>query len=122
MNDQNNPRDAESDYADRIKLTVALLGKNNKASDVMLARQLGRNVLLEELGAIEEPYRALQPYEIDSNQRDNFAVHTREDIVMVYSLAVRANEQLYEIRSLVRILIALLFFLTVLFFISVIWR
>ncbi len=95
---------AEAAFVSAVRVTESLMGRGNAGADKELARVLARNILREELGAFEDPLKAIGPYDLDSKTANTLLAHARQDIAMVYSLVSRANEQLYQVIAMVRAL------------------
>jgi hypothetical protein len=100
-------------YSRAIKRIEALHGRSGASLDVAKAQALAKNIIGEELGAFGHGTDAPIAFVIDETRRDKLLANAREDIAMLYSLAVRANEQLYELSRLVTrifwLLVGLLF-------------
>ena len=95
---------AEAAFVSAVRVTENLMGRGNSGADKELARVLAKNILREELGAFEDPLKAIEPYDLDSKTANSLLTHARQDIAMVYSLVSRANEQLYQVIAMVRVL------------------
>jgi len=91
---------AEETYAQGLKMSAILHGTGNVSADVDRASLLAKNILDEELGAFNEGADAPLPYLLDESRRDKLLRNARQDIVSIYSLAVRANYQLYELKRM----------------------
>jgi hypothetical protein len=102
--DSESEKKAEAAFVSAVRVTESLMGRGNSGADKELARVLAKNILREELGAFEDPLKAIEPYDLDSKTANSLLTHARQDIAMVYSLVSRANEQLYQVIAMVRVL------------------
>ncbi|WP_417243081.1 hypothetical protein [Celeribacter sp.] len=82
---ESQPTEAEKSFsiaASGAKVIGSVLGKIEE--ERAIARALGKNILHSELGLLEDG--ELPNYQLDKSTSDRLLAHSRQDIVMCYSL------------------------------------
>jgi hypothetical protein len=69
--DSESEKKAEAAFVSAVRVTESLMGRGNSGADKELARVLAKNILREELGAFEDPLKAIEPYDLGSGLIDH---------------------------------------------------